>query len=85
MSQAVKCPVCDGFGKVPNPQLDKDYAIGHFYLNQTLPCHGCGGRGWVEIMGDSRYANCGACGRRVKLNKFILGSLHICDSPESES
>lgn len=40
MKHAEKCPVCDGSGKyepnvtaVPCPQQ----------------CHGCGGRGWVEV------------------------------------
>jgi hypothetical protein len=37
---AEKCPVCEGKGVVPPEEV----AI----------CHGCGGKGWVEVQGDSR-------------------------------
>lgn len=41
MSHAEICPICHGKGKIPNPE------------NVTAPteitCHGCNGRGWVEI------------------------------------
>ena len=42
MSQAVTCPVCGGTGQLPFP----DDVI------QPKVCHGCDGKGWVEI-GDS--------------------------------
>lgn len=38
--KAVKCPFCEGSGKV-SPTLP----IG----TEMVPCHGCGGRGWVEV------------------------------------
>ena len=38
--KAVKCPVCEGSGKVP-PAIP----VG----TETVPCHGCGGKGWVEV------------------------------------
>lgn len=36
MTQAQKCPVCEGKGVVANPFGDKK-------------CHGCGGKGWVVV------------------------------------
>lgn len=33
MSKAVKCPVCEGKGK----------------LSSMIGCHGCQGKGWVEV------------------------------------
>ncbi len=38
MTNAQKCPVCEGKGLVANPFGDKK-------------CHGCGGKGWVEVGG----------------------------------
>jgi len=40
---AVKCPVCNGEGK-----------IREYYKDSTIPyqdrnCHGCNGKGWVEV------------------------------------
>ena len=37
--KAVLCPVCSGTGKV------QDYHDIRAYIT----CHGCGGRGWVEV------------------------------------
>ena len=42
--QAVKCPVCEGKGVV--------YGIAETGAMPTTTCHGCDGRGWVEV-GDS--------------------------------
>ena len=45
MARAVKCPICHGSGKEPKeglyPKLDD---LGH-----EKKCHGCGGKGWVEV------------------------------------
>lgn len=41
MSKAVKCPICDGNGQVPNTYPVTAPAL--------VTCHGCGGRGWVEV------------------------------------
>ena len=48
MSQAEKCPVCNGSGKwqVPPPNGGSSTCP----TEQT--CHGCGGKGWVEVGGD---------------------------------
>lgn len=40
--KAVLCPVCNGTGKY-NPG----------YLENT--CHGCGGKGWVEVKDEPAY------------------------------
>ncbi len=40
-SQAVVCPICDGIGHVGDSEH-----IDHV-------CHGCGGKGWVELTGES--------------------------------
>lgn len=42
MARAVICPVCDGAGKI-----DEDYP-GAGKSNERI-CHGCGGKGWVEV------------------------------------
>lgn len=31
-----------------------------------------------QIVGDGIYQRCPGCGDIVKLNKFILGSIHVC-------
>lgn len=39
--KAVQCPVCNGTGlKAVIPVTEKC---------ETLPCHGCNGKGWVEV------------------------------------
>ena len=43
MSRAVKCPVCDGEGKIL--MSDVSSTAGGW----EKVCHGCGGRGWIEI------------------------------------
>jgi hypothetical protein len=34
------------------------------------------------VAGGKLYAQCPDCGKLVRVNKPILGSLHICLSPE---
>ncbi len=46
MSKAVVCPICHGTGKVEN--------IGNTVAEKT--CHGCNGKGWVEVGGLDYYA-----------------------------
>lgn len=38
--KAVICPVCNGTGDYPN------------LAKNTLTCHGCNGKGWVEVQED---------------------------------
>jgi len=46
MSKAVICPVCAGGGKIsPNTGTTTN-------VPEVETCHGCGGKGWIEI-GDS--------------------------------
>ena len=49
--KAVKCPVCDGSGKVKDPNYDPG-ATGE---QQNVTCHGCSGKGWVEVNEDYRF------------------------------
>lgn len=44
MARAVLCPVCNGSGKLP-PTSDTSDAT-------PRVCHGCGGKGWVEVGED---------------------------------
>lgn len=43
MAHAERCPVCGGSGKITDPDS----------LRTTYPvekvCHGCWGKGWVEV------------------------------------
>jgi len=48
MAHAEKCPVCGGTGKV------KDNNYGSKTDGNDVECHGCGGKGWVEVS-DSYY------------------------------
>jgi hypothetical protein len=41
---AEKCPVCDGCGRY-TPLPDPNSSAGPI----TQPCHGCNGKGWVEV------------------------------------
>ena len=47
------CPVCNGSGVVPDP------AYGHQTTTSALPitktCHGCDGKGWVEVCLEDSY------------------------------
>jgi len=50
--KAVICPVCNGLGKIgKNPDIK--FTGGHFSMIadilNTTTCHGCGGKGWVEV------------------------------------
>ncbi len=43
MSQAETCPVCKGKGKI------LDESTKETTCPQEKPCHGCSGKGWVEV------------------------------------
>lgn len=43
MKHAELCPVCQGKGVYYNSDLSTATA---------RPCHGCGGKGWVEVEGE---------------------------------
>ena len=47
MSKAVKCPVCDGKGVVNG--------IADTGAMPTTKCHGCFGKGWVEVGGENKF------------------------------
>lgn len=47
MSQAVTCPICGGSGKYTPPN---DYQSTAAPMPQ--PCHGCDGKGWVDVGGS---------------------------------
>jgi len=42
MGKAVICPVCGGTGKIRKKGFS-------FYDPRDVTCHGCHGRGWVEV------------------------------------
>jgi hypothetical protein len=42
MSKAQICPVCNGIGK---------YSDSHNGCTISRDCHGCGGKGWIEVGG----------------------------------
>ncbi len=41
--KAQRCPVCGGSGKYQVPNTESTAGP------QYQPCHGCGGKGWVEV------------------------------------
>jgi len=41
MAKAVICPICKGRGKIPSGYVTTGTG--------TVVCHGCGGKGWVEV------------------------------------
>lgn len=41
MAHAEKCPICNGSGKIP--------AFYNYDVNYVGDCHGCEGKGWVEV------------------------------------
>ncbi len=47
MAKAVLCPVCQGSGVVAE-RTD----LGATLIYNTKTCHGCYGRGWVEVSED---------------------------------
>lgn len=48
--KAEKCPVCNGTGKYVPPQDPYCTAV---VIEQ--PCHGCNGKGWVEVNESTIY------------------------------
>ena len=60
MARAVLCPVCQGKGVIYGPA-----PLGTAFDTQ---CHGCAGKGWVEIVDAQELSwmplnQCPACGR----------------------
>lgn len=49
MAHAEKCPICNGSGKV-YPRTPT--STGGITIPDSDPCHGCNGKGWVEV-GDT--------------------------------
>ena len=45
MSHAQTCPICDGKGRIKDPNYDPA-ATG---VPNDVTCHGCNGKGWVEV------------------------------------
>lgn len=37
------------------------------------------------VVGSKLYAKCADCGKFVQLNKFLIGSTHLCVPDERES
>lgn len=49
--QAVICPVCKGSGKVNEVWVNLPKMTAR-EDSKEVTCHGCDGRGWVEVSGD---------------------------------
>ena len=45
--KAVRCPVCAGTGEYWENPPKESSALGHYRT-----CHGCNGKGWVEVHGE---------------------------------
>ena len=41
MSKIEICPVCKGTGKI--------FENGYAYINKKKVCHGCDGKGWIQL------------------------------------
>ena len=48
MSKAVTCPVCLGSGNKNRLLYDRGKEV----TGKDETCHGCSGKGWVEVGGD---------------------------------
>ncbi len=46
MSNAVLCPVCMGSGVI---EAQPDFKNSTTAMPKQKVCHGCGGKGWVEV------------------------------------
>ena len=46
---AVPCPLCNGSGRYYIPPTSGSTYINRYYR----ACHGCSGRGWVEVNEDN--------------------------------
>ena len=47
------CPVCKGSGVVPDPVYGDQRTTSTLPITKT--CHGCDGKGWVEVGSCSHY------------------------------
>lgn len=48
MAHAERCPICLGEGKIrPEGVWSEDY---------KATCHGCGGKGWIEVQDNENVA-----------------------------
>ena len=45
MAKAVICTVCQGNGRIWVPDSGQSTAIDAHWVT----CHGCGGKGWIEV------------------------------------
>lgn len=52
---AVKCPVCNGNGLVPNGYYTQTSGIWGSTSTSPETCRGCNGRGWVEVSDNLNY------------------------------
>jgi len=49
VAKAVICPICYGKGKVRREDAPTNKEVGIVKSVEWKLCHGCGGRGWVEV------------------------------------
>lgn len=58
MNKAQRCPVCFGRGKL------KESYPGYTSVQLEKVCHGCGGKGWVEVKAEEveEVRICPECG-----------------------
>jgi len=47
MAHAEICPICHGRGKIRNPE--------DITTPMEITCHGCGGKGWIEVSNERSY------------------------------
>lgn len=70
MSKADICPVCNGTGKYKEYNNYYSYATEPLYCEKV--CHGCNGKGWVEVGGIDEQS------RFSRKSKYIRKKMIIC-------
>lgn len=54
MKHAELCPVCKGAGMIyPDNPAHPNWRGSMAITLEPVPCHGCRGKGWVEVEGES--------------------------------
>ncbi len=76
MAHAVKCPVCEGVGGLIQAIAAEfeDSAAATIASETIKECHGCDGRGWVEVSdGDDTETSFPVCWRGQCARRDLAG------------
>lgn len=75
MAHAERCPICNGQGKIRKDSV-LDWEPNPNRAWEMMPCHGCGGVGWITVYDEIWHTGACICAQKGKTSAEMPCPIH---------